>query len=322
MKVILLGNGRVGKTQLCRRLRGEPFDEKVESTHGVKIWRRPLRIGAGARSGVPCPAGGISAGRTSTTCTAPHALFLRSRAVFLVLWTPSLENREESEENCNRLRQPANRVLAGLRAHARGQGQPGDRGAEPVRRVRRPPSRPARGRRGSECFRVLRVQCQGGGGEGSAGEGFSRSQLGDALRFLRERDGAVAIGRGRAVLRRRLYATWREEDQEREGAARRHRTLSVADFRALCDEVGGIVSWEHALDYLHQAGVVFYRADLFSSCIVLDQDLGSRRGLRGLRPRAEPAPWLRDSGRFTREDLAVMVWPGALGRGAEGFFWD
>jgi internalin A len=37
VKVILLGNGRVGKTQLCRRFRDKPFDETVQSTHGVQI---------------------------------------------------------------------------------------------------------------------------------------------------------------------------------------------------------------------------------------------------------------------------------------------
>jgi Leucine-rich repeat (LRR) protein len=37
VKVLFLGNGGVGKTQLCRRLRGEPFDEKNISTHGIEL---------------------------------------------------------------------------------------------------------------------------------------------------------------------------------------------------------------------------------------------------------------------------------------------
>jgi len=49
VKVILLGNGRVGKTQLCRRFRGQPFDESVQSTHGVQIWRKELRIQTGGQ---------------------------------------------------------------------------------------------------------------------------------------------------------------------------------------------------------------------------------------------------------------------------------
>ena len=39
-KLMLLGNGRVGKTQIYRRLQGQEYDETVPSTHGVKIGPR------------------------------------------------------------------------------------------------------------------------------------------------------------------------------------------------------------------------------------------------------------------------------------------
>jgi internalin A len=35
VKILVLGNGRVGKTQLCRHLAAEPFDPTVPSTHGI-----------------------------------------------------------------------------------------------------------------------------------------------------------------------------------------------------------------------------------------------------------------------------------------------
>ena len=37
VKVILLGEGAVGKTSLLRALRGEKFDEKMDKTHGIEI---------------------------------------------------------------------------------------------------------------------------------------------------------------------------------------------------------------------------------------------------------------------------------------------
>src|SRR6185295_4536233 len=74
------------------------------------------------------------------------------------------------------------------------------------------------------------------------------AQLRDAVRYLLERNGALEIGRGRAEVRRRLY-DWRNEDQSRNPDERQHRTVTPEEFRALCDETGGIVSWEHALDY-------------------------------------------------------------------------
>ena len=70
----------------------------------------------------------------------------------------------------------------------------------------------------------------------------------------------------------------------------------------------GNVSWEHALDYFHHTGVVFYRPDLFANRIILDQDW-ALDAVYAVFHRGRAAPWLRDSGRFTREDLAFMVWP-------------
>jgi internalin A len=42
VKLIVLGNGGVGKTQICRRLMGKIFDPTVPSTHGITIERTAL----------------------------------------------------------------------------------------------------------------------------------------------------------------------------------------------------------------------------------------------------------------------------------------
>jgi internalin A len=97
VKLILLGNGQVGKTQLCRRFRGESFDESVPSTHGVQVWREALRLEVGGKEQVFQVNWWDFGGQDIYHGT--HALFLRSRAVFLILWTPGLENRAEYEEN-------------------------------------------------------------------------------------------------------------------------------------------------------------------------------------------------------------------------------
>ena len=51
VKLMILGNGRVGKTQICRRLRGESFDEAVPSTHGVQVSSAPLAHGCAGQAG-------------------------------------------------------------------------------------------------------------------------------------------------------------------------------------------------------------------------------------------------------------------------------
>ena len=44
VKVLFLGNGGTGKTQLCRQLRGEPFDMSVDTTHGIQLSEKTIEL--------------------------------------------------------------------------------------------------------------------------------------------------------------------------------------------------------------------------------------------------------------------------------------
>ena len=87
-KLMLLGNGRVGKTQICRRLREEDYDESEPSTHGVKVSSAPLMTLAGPVTLRIWDFGG------QDIYHGTHALFLKSRAIFMLVWTPKWEDRE------------------------------------------------------------------------------------------------------------------------------------------------------------------------------------------------------------------------------------
>jgi internalin A len=298
VKVILLGNGGAGKTQLCRRFRAEPFDEAIETTHGVQIWRKELRLQAQGREQIFQVNWWDFGGQDIYHGT--HALFLRSRAVFLILWTPELENREEYEENGIPLRnQPLSYWLDYVRALA-GEGSPViivQSKCDQFADQRSLPSRLDSSGFFQSCSYSAKTEL---------GRDLLEAQLREALRYLLDRNSALQIGHGRAEVRRRLY-DWRSKDQKRKPEKRRHQTLTLEEFRALCDEVGGILSWEHALDYFAQTGVVFYRPDLFDHRIILDQNW-ALDAVYTVFHRGRVLPWLRDSGRFTREDLAAEIW--------------
>ena len=298
VKVILLGNGRVGKTQLCRRFRGETFDPAVESTHGVQIWREELRLRTGAEDQVFQVNWWDFGGQDIYHGT--HALFLRSRAVFLILWAPELEDRAEYEENGITLRnQPLSYWLDYVRTLAGDDSpvivvqsqcdRPSDRRADPPRP-------------GGAGF----FECCAYSAKEDRGRETLEAHLREAVRSLLDRSGSLQIGHGRAEVRRRLYA-WRSDDQARPPAERRHRTLTPEQFQILCEEVGGIASWQHALDYFHHTGAVFYQPDLFSAAIVLDQTW-ALDAVYTVFHRGRTMPWLRNSGRFTCEDLAATIW--------------
>jgi internalin A len=85
-KLIVLGNGRAGKTSLMKALKDEPFDKKEPSTHAIRFWEWKPEV-CFAETAVPEPVrisawdfGGQDIYHQS------HRLFLRTRAVFVVVW--------------------------------------------------------------------------------------------------------------------------------------------------------------------------------------------------------------------------------------------
>jgi len=88
LKVIVLGNGRTGKTQICRRLRGKPFEPDADSTHGITVTSVELAMPQGHESAVLnlWDFGG------QDIYHGTHALFMRTRAIFLLIWTPDTED--------------------------------------------------------------------------------------------------------------------------------------------------------------------------------------------------------------------------------------
>jgi len=299
VKVFLLGNGGVGKTQLCRRLRDEPYDDKIPSTHGVQLRRQPLELateGEGATYQINWwDFGG------QDVYHGTHALFLRTRAVFLILWTPQLENQDEIEENGILMRnQPLAYWLDYVRSLA-GHNCP-------VILVQ------------SQCEKYndevkLPIQPEGlaftrncaFGAANDHGKGALLSRLREAIGYLQESSGELQIGRGRAEVRRRLL-DWRLEDQGLpEKEARLHRTVSTKEFEVLCEEVGDIASPEHALHHFHHTGVVFHDPNLFAGQIILDQTW-ALDAVYAVFDRDKALPMLQEYGAFFRQVLAALVW--------------
>ena len=47
VKLMVLGNGRIGKTQICNRLRDRSYDDNADSTHGITVSEAPIPGGDG-----------------------------------------------------------------------------------------------------------------------------------------------------------------------------------------------------------------------------------------------------------------------------------
>jgi internalin A len=296
VKVLFLGDGGTGKTQLCRRLRGESFDPSVPTTHGIQLseilltvedFPEPVRLNLWDFGGQEVYHGS-------------HALFLQGQAAFLILWTPKLEQGSDCEGGLTFQRRPLRYWLDYLRAFAGSQSlvlviqSQCDR---PRDRVSYPPATTD----DLAFFRKAEVGALTG-----LGLGLLRETLKEAVRDCFDRRPPPPIGAGRVRVRDRLRQLL-AEDQKRPAAQRQYRLLERADFDRLCDEEGGISDKEAMLNFLHHSGVIFYRPGLFDGRIVLDQNW-ALEAIYSIFDRRKALPLLQGYGRFTRVDLEALIW--------------
>jgi internalin A len=297
MKVFFLGNGGVGKTQLCRRLRNLEFDPSVPTTHGVEFgettvdpegFAEPVRLNLWDFGGQDIYHGS-------------HALFLHGHAIFLVLWTPELERQTAYQEGSLSLRhRPLSYWVDYLRAFAGTdasmlivQSQCDTRD----KRMLHPPAQ-------LDDFPYHRST------EVSARTclnlGILKAEIKEAVRDRFDRRPPLPIGAGRLKVRDRLRQML-EEDQKREPDKRKHRLLDRTEFDRLCNETGGVSDSAALLDFLHHNGVLFYRPELFGDRIVLDQNW-ALEAIYAIFDRKKILPLLRGYGRFNRADLERLIW--------------
>ena len=93
LKLIVLGNGRVGKTSILKRLIENTFDPCETSTHAIELipweWELtdgPIRVNVWDFGGQDIYHG-------------THGLFVKHRAVFLVVWDRATEGIPTYEED-------------------------------------------------------------------------------------------------------------------------------------------------------------------------------------------------------------------------------
>ncbi|MEZ4434067.1 MAG: COR domain-containing protein [bacterium] len=293
-KVIVLGNGRVGKTQLCRRLRGLDYDDTVKSTHGITI--ASTQFGDGETLNL-WDFGG------QDIYHGAHALFMRTRAIFVVAWHPDYETTPNHTHEGMTFE---NRPLAYWLAFVQAMGAP----ASPVivvqcqvedrKQLRTPPV-------DLELRKALDPEIIAYSAHTQRGRGALHDAIADAIERLRQRDGLASIGAGRARVVDRLMV-WRTEDEPRPAAERRHRVIETEDFAALCAEAGGVSSPAMLLDYLHHCGLVYHDPNYFSGRVLLDITW-ALDAIYSVFDRHTAWRHLQAThGRFKRAQLAATVW--------------
>jgi internalin A len=289
LKLLVLGNGRVGKTSLIKRLIFNDFDPQEVSTHAIQMYPWTPEWDEAAQLTI-WDFGG------QDIYHGTHALFLRSRAVFLIVW-----DRESDQ-------QPGYQEDEFFFAHF-----PRSYWLDYVREA-------------SPDSAVILVEnkCDTGVGSGaslptvypqlpfSAKTGYGRATLLGAIRDACEREfaalGARTIGIGRWHVKQTLLE-YRKQDEARAPADKRHRTISYQHFQELCDaQHGRVTSARELLRYLHNTGVVYHQEDLFHNQIILDQRWAIEAIYTIFHREKSYRQLTRRRGRFYPSDLHDWAW--------------
>lgn len=93
-KLLLIGEGRVGKSSLLRALQGQAHDANLSTTHGLKIESWPVgRIGDGNTVSLNC---WDFSGQQQMRET--HQLFFTAPALYLLVWDPDRSAKESERQ--------------------------------------------------------------------------------------------------------------------------------------------------------------------------------------------------------------------------------
>jgi internalin A len=292
LKMIVLGNGRVGKTSLCSRLIEDEFDSKEDSTHGVKFWRWGLYQDGSEEKQIDLNVWDFGG---QDIYYGTHAMFHRGRAVFVICWDAETEKQEYfiDKENGFKHRNYPLQYWVDYVEHV----SPGS----PIIIVQ------------SKCesdYHFAQKQVEGvedvlqcrfcaeyeDGNKNNQNQFVSYlEQAADWVLGLPERQ---RIGVGRWSVKQELIKI-RDEKKER--------TLSVKEFNQLCEQ-HHVSSSEELLKFLHQCGVLYHQEDLFDQEIILDQRWACD-AIYTVLDRDKCFPKIqRWEGQFTQSDLNDIAW--------------
>ena len=301
VKVILLGNGRIGKTQISRRLRGKESDFSLSSTHGIEI--RPGIFPIENQDSAELKLWDFGG---QDIYHGTHALFLKTQAVFILVWTPDSENQESHDYQGMTFRNQTLSYWLSYIAKLGGQHNPVivvqnqcDHNTTPRKA---PPIDPAtQDQMGDRLFQTLGYSAKDDSHREALNHALTR-----AILDLRSRHRPV-MGAPRFAVKATLE-NWLAEDLKQENAKKRRRQrIPFDNFKELC-ETHSVSGPETFAEVLHHSGLVFYQRHLFNGDLILDQSWALDAIYTVLNRDYVINKIQLQNGLFNRQDLGDWIW--------------
>lgn len=290
IKLFVLGNGHVGKTQLCRRLQGLDFDSSIPSTHGIDLGETCLRKAQGNDPAVIAKLWDFGG---QDIYLGTHAMFLDDRAIFVIAWSPDYENTDEVEENGITMRnRPLLYWLEYVRSHV---------GIDaPVIVVQTQCDYESNASKApipkTHNFSYLKEVDS----SAKIDDGIESLQLAlkKSARYQLERFGKVCIPQN-----------WVDLSNELENL-RNEKLISHQSFTDLCQKNNSVAVPSVVLEYLHRSGQIFWKKEVFNDSVVLDLSW-MLEGVYTLFNRDSALPIITNQkGFFTPTLLSAIAWKG------------
>jgi internalin A len=287
IKLQVMGNGRIGKTQLVRKLMGEPFDKSIASTHGIQVNQWPIDQHDPDSTQVSSWDFGGQDIYLST-----HSLFLNDSAVYCLLWHPDFENTTTVYENDIPMQnKPLSYWLSYIYSLAGNKApiivaqsqcdSPLNDKVAPI-----PKSQP---------FNSLQT---------SSTSAISDDGLDLILPILKRSIKYQLDRNGEIFLPYSWNAVAKQLTQDKLSGLK---TISQSHYLDYC-QTNSVSAEASLLYYLHNSGQIFYKKGVFDDQVILDQTW-ALKGVYSLLERGSTLPALREAqGRFGRKMINELLW--------------
>ncbi len=286
IKLMILGNGRIGKTQLLRRLNGQSFDECVPSTHGIAIEQVPLQLDDKTVQLACWDFGG------QDIYLGTHSLFADKRAVYCLLWHPDYEQNTVTVEDGIRIQhKPLSYWLSYIHSLAGKDANililqsqvdsPEQRAVPPI---------PA-------AFQHNQIRTLDISAVTEDGLSMLMPALKQAVKLQLQRNGTM-----------RFPASWQQVIDDVDAARQNgQKRLPYQEYEAIC-KAHQVAAPMSLLRYMANAGKVFFHGDLFKGDLVLDQSW-ALQAVYSLHDRQSTLkPLIDNHGKFTLSQLNAWLW--------------
>lgn len=305
LKIIIIGNGQVGKSQIRRWIvSGCPefsvFDSGEPSTHGIIVENGALILDNdsvyddGAIETNVWDFGG------QDIYHGTHALFVNTRAIFVVCWNTEQEYSKSQElDGCVFYNRPLEYWLNYVKELS---GRD-----NPVVIVQTNCERDDQDKDLSdlisgydENFDFLEF-CQFSAVTARGGHHL-RNLICRSSEQIAMNHGIPVVGRGRLKVLNTI-----EEGRNLCGGIA-DPIMSREEFDIICEAAGGIISSEHLLEFFHNSGVIFYRQEFFEDHLILNLNWAFSAIYAVFNRGGIYQQISRTNGRFYRDQLSSGVW--------------